>query len=124
MNSLYDQIIEDLKTVGLPVDFTLVLKPYSKSFYGRCFPDSKKIILYVYEDPEKTKLYSYSSLLLTAVHEAVHHLQFSRPTFVYCKGIMHNAEFHSLYQLYKDRTKALLLLREVVYNDSFCKKAM
>lgn len=124
MSTLHEQVLEDMKAVGLPTDFTLVMKPYSKTFLGRCDPNTRKIILYVYEDQEQTKPYPYANLLLTAIHEGVHHLQFRREDYKYCKGIMHNAEFHKLNAEYGNRAKALLLLREVTYHDSLSKKAL
>jgi hypothetical protein len=107
--------MRDVKAIGMPTNFKLVIRPYSKTFYGNYLPDKRQINLYVYSDEQCTKLYSYESLLLTFIHEITHCIQWSDPNYRRVKGIMHNAQFKELYANYSNRARALLLLREVVH---------
>lgn len=116
MQELYDMLMGDLKAIGIKADFNLVIKPYSKTLYGRYNPNNHTVILYVYRDSQCTKLFPYKNLLFTAIHECVHHIQWSDEDFVRLKGVMHNAEFYQLFEQYTNMAKALLLLREVVSN--------
>ena len=115
MQDLYHRLIRDMKAVGIPTDFTLELKPYSKTYFGRYDPNSNKVTVYVYEDKSCTRMMSYEEILLTSIHEAVHSIQWNDKSFVRRKGVMHNAEFYRLYNSYSDKAKSMLLLREVRY---------
>lgn len=106
--SLYTNLIQDLKSIGIEGDFTLILKPYSKSWFGAYRPQQKSITLYIYKDIECTQLYSYKELFLTLVHEAVHYLQWSNPYHTRLKGIMHDHEFHTMYSNYSGKAKDLV----------------
>lgn len=112
MQELETQLREDLLKIGLDVKFTLSLRPYSKTYFGRYDPNTNTIILYVHKTPDGVK-YSYKELLLTTVHEAVHCLQWSNPDFKRVRGVMHDPEFKNLYDLYSNRAKARILFREV-----------
>lgn len=105
MQSLYHRLLRDLRDVGITVDFTLELKPYSKTYYGRYDPNTNKVVLYVYEDKDQTKLIRYKELLLTLIHEAVHCIQWHDESFVRVKGVMHDAEFHRLYKEYSSKVR-------------------
>lgn len=95
---LEHKLLSDLRALGIDVrGFELVLKPFSKSYYGRYVPRSKKIFLYAYEDSETTTMYRYSNLFKTLLHEVVHHIQWSDPDYVRIKGVMHNEEFYKIY---------------------------
>lgn len=107
----------DLLKIGLDVDFTLSLKPYSKSYYGRYDVKSSTIIIYVQKTPEG-EMYSYLDILLTTIHEAIHCLQWHDPKFKRVRGVMHDLEFKRLYAVYSNRAKARLLLKEVLSCDS------
>ena len=61
----------DLSKVGLDVNFTLSLRPYSKSYFGRYDITTSTIIIYVNKTPNG-EMYSYEELLLTLIHEAIH----------------------------------------------------
>lgn len=99
---LHDRLIEMLKEVGLPTDFTLELRGYSKTYNGVYYPDAKKIVLYVRS--ARGRMFSYKRLSGTMIHEAVHHLQFAHtPQFQRKKGVMHNKEFRDLYDMYHER---------------------
>lgn len=116
MQELYHRLLSDLKQVGIKPSFTLELRPYSKTYYGRYDPNLDKVTVYLYEDKACTKLTEYEELLLTTVHEAVHAIQWHDKSFVRRKGVMHNADFHRLYNLYAERAKSLLSKREVRRN--------
>lgn len=106
----------DLSKIGLDVKFSLSIRPYSKSYFGRYDINSNTIILYVQKTPNG-EMYPYSELLLTTVHEAVHCAQWSDPNYKRVKGIMHDTEFKRLYSVYSNRAKARVLLREVLGYD-------
>lgn len=113
MQELYYRLLTDLRKVGITVSFDLVLRPYSKTYYGRYDPNTNRVILYVYEDKERTQVTKYEELLMTLIHEAVHCLQWHDESFVRRKGVMHDAEFHRLFNMYKDKAKSILLMREI-----------
>lgn len=113
MQELYDRIVKDLKSVGIPKDFSLVLKPYSKTLNGKYNPNTQTVTLYTHQDPQGSKIVPYEDLLMTAIHEAVHHIQWCDDSFVRLKGVMHNPSFYELYYKFRDRALALLLLQEV-----------
>lgn len=100
---LRDKLCQDLTAIGIfPItpkegkpDITIQIRPYSKSYYGRFVPKSNKMFIYCCSNPNGIK-YPYSHLLKTAIHEGVHALQRNDPKFIRVRGVMHNAEFHSL----------------------------
>lgn len=110
---LYHKLLQDVRKCGIMEDFTLELKPYSKTYYGRYDPNKNKITVYIYSDKECTELMDYKDLLFTVIHEAVHCIQWHDESFVRVRGVMHDAEFYRLYSEYEDRAKALLYFREV-----------
>lgn len=113
LQSLYNRLLHDLKLLGIKFTFTLELKPYSKSYYGRYNPNTNKITLYVYEDKECTKLYSYNKLLDTLIHEFTHYVQYNNPKFTRFKGVMHDKNFVVLFNYYRQRIYHILFWREV-----------
>lgn len=112
MRELNHRLLRDIKAIGITVDFDLELKPYSKTYFGRYDPNSNKITLYVYEDKLCTKLVPYTELLLTAVHEAVHCIQWHDKSFVRRKGVMHDAEFYRLFGMYKSEVEHLMYRKD------------
>lgn len=118
MQELETQLREDLSKIGLDVKFTLSLRPYSKSYYGRYDVANSTIIIYVQKTPNG-EMYSYEELLLTTIHEAIHCKQWHDPKYKRVKGVMHDLEFKRLYALYSNRARARILLREVIRYDSF-----
>ena len=119
LQELYHRLIRDMKRVGIPIDFTLELKSFSKTYYGRYDPNSNKITVYIYEDKSHTCMYSYEDILMTCIHEAVHSIQWHDKSFVRRKGVMHDTDFFRLYNMYSDKAKSILLLREVKYDRVF-----
>ena len=109
---LEERLLKDLRDIGINVPFTLNVRGYSKTYFGRYDPNTNKVILYPYKTP-KGDMYSYLDILLTAVHECSHCIQWSDPTFVRYKGIMHDAEFKKLYGKYSNRARAKMLFKEV-----------
>lgn len=111
MQELKQKLLNDLKTIGIDVEFKLVLRPYSKTLFGRYNPKTREVVVYVYKYPDRSEMHSYEELLLTTIHEAVHCIQWSSKDFVRVKGIMHNPEFHRLYAFYKEEALELLSKR-------------
>jgi hypothetical protein len=119
VRELHDQLVNDIRKLGIKVDFELVLKNYSKSFYGRYDPNTNKVILYVYQDENCIRPYPYRELLLTVVHECCHCIQWHSPSYVRVRGVMHDRGFSELFNYYSDKANALCLLREVIRGASY-----
>mgnify|MGYP003293369203 CR=1 FL=1 len=119
MQELETQLRKDLSKIGLNVDFTLSLRPYSKSYFGRYDINTSTIIVYVNKTPNGDR-YSYEDILLTTIHEAIHCKQWHDPKYKRVRGVMHDLEFKRLYSIYSNRAKAIILFREVVKYDCFC----
>lgn len=119
MKELHHRLLSDLRRVGITVSFDLVLRPYSKTYFGRYDPNKNEVTLYVYEDKACTRETKYEELLLTLIHEAIHCIQWHDKSFVRIKGVMHNAEFYRLYGMYSDRAKSILLLKEIRNESSY-----
>lgn len=113
MQDLYHRLLRDMNALGISTDFTLELKGFSKTYFGRYDPNSNKVTVYVCENKSCTRRYSYEDILLTCIHEAVHAIQWNDKSFVRRRGVMHNADFYRLYNMYADKAKSILLLREV-----------
>lgn len=120
MRDLEMRLRNDLSKIGLNAEFTLSLRPYSKSYFGRYDINSSTVIVYVQKTP-KGEMYSYEDILLTTIHEAIHCLQWHDPEFKRVRGVMHDLEFKRLYALYSNRAKARVLFKEVTSRDCFCK---
>ena len=120
MQELEMRLRNDLSKVGLDDDFTLSLRPYSKSYFGRYDIATSTIILYVYKTP-KGEMYPYEELLLTTIHEAIHCKQWHDPNYKRVKGVMHDLEFKRLYAMYSNRAKARILFKEATRYDSVYK---
>lgn len=98
LNDLKERMISDLKTLNVNVKgFELVLRPFSKTYLGRFNPNNRKLFIYVYKDSHCTTLYSYGQLFDTLLHEVTHFIQWSDPNYERIKGVMHNSDFHKIY---------------------------
>lgn len=113
---LETRLTKDIEKLNIVKDVKIKVKPYSSSYYGNYRPKTNLITIYAYEDKEGTKMYPYTQLLLTTVHEAIHGRQHSDPNFKRVKGVMHNPEFHSLYRVYSSKAKLMLSLRRLHKN--------
>lgn len=100
-----NKLLNDLIVIGCPIDFIFDIRGYSKKHFARYDPNKTKVILYPYEDYEKTKLYSYEIILEHTIHEVCHHIQWSDPKFIRFKGVMHNSEFYRIFDEYWGRAK-------------------
>lgn len=95
-NTLVEHLKSDIKLLGLPTDFGIVLKDISESYFGRYIVKDKTIILYLTTD-KGTRTYTYSELLKTTLHEAIHHYQHHHDnSFIRYRGVMHNSVFREL----------------------------
>lgn len=83
-----------IRELGLPTNFKLDLRGYSKAYLGRYYPSEKRIVLYILD--EQGNYSPYKDILSTAIHEAIHHYQYQTEDFVRVKGIMHNVQFKEL----------------------------
>ena len=109
MQELYNALLNDLHKLGFNIhSFRLILRPYSKAYYGRFYISKREIYLYVFEDAQLKKFIPYYQLLDTLIHEAIHASQDSRKDFVRKRGVMHDPEFKTLYNKYH---KKMLELR-------------
>lgn len=96
-DTLKGYLMSEIQLVGLPTDFTLELRGYSKSYYGRYYIKEKKVVVYCLD--ENDVLYDYSHILGTVLHEAVHHYQHHyEEGFVRMRGVMHNPKFYEIYE--------------------------
>lgn len=119
MQDLYHRLLRDMESIHIPTDFTLELKGFSKTYFGRYDPNLNKVTVYVCENKSCTKRYKYEDILMTCIHEAIHAMQWHDESFVRRRGVMHNADFYRLYSMYSDRAKSLLLLREVKHDRAY-----
>lgn len=104
---LMARLLSDMTCLGMPVDeVDVVLRPYSKTFYGRYFPvqgsrTTPRVFLYPYE--MDGSVMCYDKVFETFVHEMVHHLQYTSGNFIRRSGMMHNPQFWKLFNHYKKR---------------------
>lgn len=106
MDRLRNQLLYDLDSIGIPLDFTLDLRGYSKIYEGRYDSAKKLMILYV-EEYDGTLL-PYKEIIRVAIHESIHHIQWQHdPNFKRIKGVMHNAQFKHLFKIYMERYNSL-----------------
>jgi hypothetical protein len=112
-----EYLIRDLEILGLPIDFDLTLKPYSKKYYGNYRPLKSLVTIYLcMESVNKIrpiKPYPYNEILETAIHEVIHHYQHTHEEgFKRVKGVMHNPNFYLKYNECFDKALELKLLKE------------
>lgn len=120
VSELQHRLFYDLRSLNLPIDeVDIYFRPYSKTYYGRYFPvydseDRPKMYLYPLENRGGDYL-CYDKILETAVHEMIHHIQYSNGHVRY-KGEMHDTEFWKLYNFYMSRAREKgLVSYEVAY---------
>lgn len=115
MNQLRYSLISDLEQLGLPIDFKLDIRGYSKTYNGRYDPNKDLILLYALESDGSFR--PYEELLEIVVHEAVHHYQWKhQEDFVRLKGVMHNTEFWSKYNQVMTKAKLMIKSRELIHS--------
>lgn len=115
------RLSSDLQKLKLPVDeFDIVVRPYSKSFYGRYFPEYggkvAEVRVYPYQYKKFKVMFPYSTVLYHTIHEVCHHIQYTDPNYVRKKGVMHDPQFFSLLERYVNRAVdlGLLSMKEVI----------
>lgn len=102
MKSIKDVKLEgflksDIRLLGLPTDFILDLKGYSKKYYGRYYIHEKRIVLFIHDI--NGNLLPYHELLDTVLHEAIHHYQhYYQEGYVRLQGVMHDLSFKRMYE--------------------------
>lgn len=111
---LHHRLFSDAREIKLPVEeIELIIKPYSKTYYGRYYPSAIeeiqpcRIILYQYEDENCTKELDYEILISTFIHEMVHHIQYVDPSHKRMKGVMHDEQFWKLHNRYISKLEQL-----------------
>ena len=116
---LKTRLLFDLSQLNMPVDeVDVFIRPFSKTYYGRYFPiydkvDVKpKIYIYPFANT-KEDLLDYDLILKTAIHECVHHIQYSSGCFVRNKGVMHDTNFWKLYNHYVNRAEKYEIVKGV-----------
>ena len=86
-----------VRNLGLPTDFTINLKGYSKDLSGRYNPNTRTIIIYHHKNSHSNAVIDMNSLKRIVIHEAVHHYQWVHSQFfIRLPGVMHNKEFYML----------------------------
>lgn len=109
MDILKQKLLKDIDTVGLPTDFELELRGYSKTYNGRYDIKKEKVILYSLK--KNGELRDYRILLRYTIHEAIHHYQWKHDiNYVRKRGVMHNAEFYKLENYYLEKAEKLNLI--------------
>lgn len=99
---LESYIKSDLKILGIPVDFDLEFRGYSKRYYGRYFVNKQKITVFILD--EKGHEIPYHEILDIVLHEALHHYQHQHDKdFVRVKGVMHDVKFKRMYEHYRNQ---------------------
>jgi hypothetical protein len=84
------------KRMGLDLSgFTLTVKCYSKTFWGRYDPNTRNVRVYILTESGEVR--PFEELYKTFLHEYVHYEQTSHPDFKRVRGIMHNVEFKKRY---------------------------
>lgn len=118
---IYYRLVSDLRNLKLPVDeVELHIRPFSKTYYGRYFPshesdEKPRIFIYPFTNKKNTECDSYNQIVSTAIHEMVHHLQYTSPNFTRYKGIMHDTQFWQLYHHYMNRAIKLEIVEVRTY---------
>lgn len=103
---LESYIKSDLKLLGLPTDFELEFRGYSKAYYGRYYIEEQKVVVYILD--EFGKQLPYHEILDTVLHEALHHYQYQHDSsFKRVKGVMHNLQFNRMYDKYINQLRNL-----------------
>ena len=112
---LQHKLFADLKTLKLPVEeVDIYIRPFSKSYYGRYFPNEDAEVkpkIYVYPFNSDGTLMSYRTVLNTVIHEMCHHVQYAKG-FERHFGVMHDAEFWKLFNMYSDRAERMKMYDE------------
>ena len=99
----------DIRMLGLPTDFKLDFRGYSKKYYGRYYVSEKRIVVYILN--QYGDKIPYEEILDTVLHEAIHHYQHHHQKgFVRVKGVMHDMNFKRIYE----RNLAILKDWEVI----------
>lgn len=123
MQELFSLLLKDLKTVGVPISARqLVIKNYSSCNYGTYNPNTDKITLYVSREKDRYVPYNYEDILMTAIHECCHYMQWHDPDFVRVRGVMHNPQFYKMYNKYAEKANAMLLMKEIRKDANVSKK--
>lgn len=86
----------DIRMLGLPTDFKLEFRGFSKKYYGRYKVNEQVIIVYILDEYDNQL--PYHQILDTVLHEAIHHYQHHyEKGFVRLHGVMHNPQFKHMY---------------------------
>lgn len=119
LHNLYNKLMCDLRELKLPVDeIDVKFREYTKSYLGKYYPkdilkrgNEPFICVYPYKN-KKGELMEYEIILTTAIHEMIHHIQYSDPNYRRVSGSMHDAQFWKLYHFYCERAKKIGALDE------------
>lgn len=116
-DELLDQSLKrSLKLLGLPTDFNLELRGYSKTYNGVYLVAKKTVVVYHLE--EDNTLRRLDTLLKVTIHEAIHHYQYCHQEgYVRYAGVMHDTTFIRMYNFYIDKALKLNLIERSDIND-------
>ena len=111
-SSLYDRLLSDLALLNIPIDeVTIEFRPYSVTYFGKYFLKNHLIAIYPYADKQGDFVNS-ETILETAIHESVHHIQYQDPNFIRRRGVMHDTQFWKIYNHFIDRAVKLNIVEE------------
>ena len=93
-----EQLYSILVEISGVSDFHLELKQtYSKSYWGRYFPQRRLIRLYALQ--EDGNQYPREDLIREGLHELTHHIQYHHvPFWERKKGVMHDEDFWIMFK--------------------------
>jgi hypothetical protein len=87
----------DMERAGMPCPFSIEVRGYSARYFGKYSHSRRAAVLYACRSRDGALLYPYRDIFLTLVHEWVHYIQYSDPSFVRYRGVMHDARFWEIY---------------------------
>lgn len=106
MKDLYKRLLEDLSLLDIDLSgVEIVFRPFSKTMDGYYDPNKNIIVLYVKAEKNGKEFLPYNDILVTALHECTHYIQWSDPNFKRVKGVMHNAQFYKILHSLVDTMK-------------------
>lgn len=108
MTELESLIVGVLNSVGIDTStMHFKLKLYSKRNLGVYHPNTKNVFVYLTNKLDAQgnpiEIKPLKELVLVAIHESCHHLQWEDLSFERIHGVMHNDEFWEMYEDYKNK---------------------
>lgn len=107
-----NQLLRTLQSLGIDTSMcNFTLRGYSKSYNGVYRPCTNNVYVYAikrYKPNGEIEMYTYEELMLTAIHEMCHVMQYHDKNWVRVKGVMHDKQFWELYNTFASLFKRCL----------------